>query len=146
MSPHDKHDTKNLVPTPSQHRQSPYPTDRSAPPVTLVDLAAQIEQADRRLATTTNAKLQVIADQITALQEEARRILEEAKESRRLHRVECRLQKVVGRTYHLYKKEDGTLYFSLLSPADWHGKPPHQYQGAYTLREDYTWKRIDADL
>ncbi len=143
MCAHDKRDTDNLIPSPGQHRRSPYPTDRSAPPATLVDLAAQIEQADRQLATTTNAKLQVIAGQIAALQEEARRILEEARESRRLHRVECRLPKVVGRTYHLYEKEDGTLYFALLSPADWRGKPHHPYRGAYTLRDDYTWERIE---
>ena len=139
MSHAEKPDATDLLPSPEQHRCSPHPTDRAAPPVTLVNLAAQIEQADRRLALATNAKLRVIAEQIAALQEQARRILEEAEESRRLHRVECRLRKVVGKTYHLYEREDGSRYFSLLSPRDWYDKPPHRYLGGYVLQEDGTW-------
>ncbi len=131
----------DLIPSPARHRCSPYPTERAAPAVSLVDLAAQIEQADRKLALATNAKLTVIAEQIAALQEQARRILKEAEESRNLHRVECRLPKVAGRTYHLYERKDGSRYFSLLSPADWRGQPPHRYVGAYTLQEDASWKR-----
>jgi hypothetical protein len=126
--------------TPPEHR-SPCPLSRLSPPITLLDLAREIAQADQMIANRVDAQLEVIARQIRGLQDEARRILESAKRDKDLHRAQCAFQKRAGHVYHLYRKNDGTLYFSMLSPADWH-KSPHLFCGSFRLEADFSWTRL----
>ena len=85
------------------------------------------------------AKLEVIRDQMRALQEEARRLLDEARISARLHRAHCSFRKIPGRVYHLYRRSEDDLYFSMLSPEEWGGSPPHAFEGSYRLEVDMSW-------
>jgi len=121
-------------------RTSPYPVSRLAPAITLVDLAREIEQAEKIVNVRVSSKLKVVADQIRALQAEARNILEEAKNDQDLHHVQCSFKKIPGRTYHLYQKADGGRYFSMLSPDDWKGKSPHRFLGSFFLEADLSWR------
>jgi len=107
-------------------RASPYPISRLAPPFSMVETAKQI------------------ADQIRGLQEKARGLLERARRDQELHRARCNLQRRAGATYHLYRGADGERYWSMLSPADWGGTPPHAFEGSYRLELDMSWTEIDA--
>jgi hypothetical protein len=120
-------------------RSSPYPVSRLAPAIELVDLAREIGEADRMLNLRVSSKLKVIADQIRSLQEEARTVLAEARQDQELNHARCSFHRKPGNTYHLYRKEDGTAYFSMLSPADWRGQPPHDFAGSYRLENDMSW-------
>ncbi|MFP3984150.1 MAG: DUF2452 domain-containing protein [Desulfurivibrionaceae bacterium] len=122
---------------------SPYPVSRLAPPIDLVDMAKEIEQADNMVNTRVSSKLQVIADQIRGLQEEARQVLEEGSRDQDLHRVPCHFKRVPGHIYHLYQKEDGSRYFSMLSPEDWNNSPPHTFRGSYMLGADQSWTPVE---
>jgi hypothetical protein len=122
---------------------SPYPTSRLAPVHDLVDVARQIQEADAMLGAVAHGKLQVIAEQIRALQEQARDIIEAAHRDAGLHRAECRFRKRVGQRYHLYRRGDATEYFSMLSPAEW-GRCPHEHVGTFELQADMSWRRIDS--
>ena len=127
---------------------SPYPVSRLAPQVELVDLARQISEADAMVNNRVSAKLRVIADQIRALQTEARSVLEEARQDQDLHHAQCQFKRIPGKLYHLYKKLDGTCYFSMLSPDDWHGRSPHSYVNSYRLENDLSWtplEKLDDD-
>ena len=124
-------------------RNAPYPVSRLAPPIDLVDMAKEIEQADNMVNTRVSSKLKVIADQIKGLQEEARQILEEGSRDQDLHRVECSFKRVPGHIYHLYQKDDGSRYFSMLSPEDWGNAPPHTYCGSYMLGADQAWTPVE---
>ena len=124
-------------------RSSPYPTSRLAPQVELVDLARQISEADSMVNNRVSAKLKVIADQIKALQREARAVLDEARQDQELHRAECQFKRIPGRLYHLYKKADGKTYFSMLSPDDWNGRSPHTYINSYRLENDMSWTPLE---
>jgi len=115
---------------------SPYPLQRLSAPHDLVDVAREIQKADGMLSAVVGAKLESIARQIRALQEEARVALESARRHAELHRARCALRKVPGHVYHLYELADGERYFSLLSPEDWNGQPPHPYVGGYRLEAD----------
>ena len=75
-----------------------------------------MQTADQFVRATTGGKLQVIVDQIRFLQEQARRILEDGRRDSQLHHAACNFQKVPGHTYHLYEREDGSAYFSMLGP------------------------------
>ena len=120
-------------------RFSPYGASRLAPVIDIVDAAKQIAEADRVIGTVVNAKLEVIAEQIRNLQDQAREVLSRALDDADLHRAQCRFQKRVGETYFLYREKPGTSYFSMLSPEDWKGSPPHEFGGAFRLEADMSW-------
>jgi len=120
-------------------RLSPYGASRLAPAIDLVDTAKQIAEADQVIGTVVNAKLEVIAEQIRNLQDQARAVLQQALSNAEMHRASCRFQKRVGETYFLYRHDDGASYFSMLSPDDWKGSPPHEFLGAFRLEADMSW-------
>ncbi len=114
-----------------------------AVPLDLVDMAAQIQQADQMLGCVTTNKLRIIAEQIRSLQQRAREVLEEARQDSDLHRAECRFRKRPGHVYHLYRRSDGTPYFSMLSPQDWRGSPPDPFVGSFRLEPDMSFTPLD---
>uniref|UniRef100_A0A3B5QK46 Uncharacterized protein n=1 Tax=Xiphophorus maculatus TaxID=8083 RepID=A0A3B5QK46_XIPMA len=61
-------------------------------------------------------KLTVIADQIRYLQEQAKKVLEEAKRDADLHHAACNIVKKPGNMYYLYQRPSGQKYFSIISP------------------------------
>ncbi|ALP52224.1 hypothetical protein Tel_03155 [Candidatus Tenderia electrophaga] len=124
-------------------RSAPYPVSRLGANVELVDLVQQIATADSHINTRVSAKLQVIADQIRNLQAEAREVLESAQRDQDLHRAQCNFKRIPGRTYHLYQRNDGSNYFSMLGPDDWGGRAPHEFQGSYRLENDMSWTPAD---
>lgn len=119
---------------------APYPVSRLGAPLTLVDLAREIEHAEQMLGVRTSAQLRVIADQVKALQAEAKKILEQARWEAELHHARCAFRKIPGRVYHLYRLDDDSLSFSMLSPADWRGRPPHAFVGSYLFGADSSWR------
>lgn len=121
---------------------SPYPMSRLGARIDLVDTAREIAQADAVIGAVTADKLAQIAEQIRALQDQARELLARAQRDAVLHRAACNFQKVPGQVYHLYRKGDGDdapHHFSMLSPDDWRGAPPHTYVGSYRLEPDHSW-------
>ena len=128
-------------------RTAPYALSRLSGPVSLVDVAREIEHADAFIASTTNAQLRLIAEQMAALRGEAERLLEQARLNAELHRVEARFVRHPGKTYHLYERgQNGSelRYWSLLAPADWGEKPPHRFLGSYRLESDQSWTAVGA--
>lgn len=120
-------------------RSAPYPVSRLGANVELVDLAQQISTADSHINTRVSSKLQLIADQIRHLQDEARNVLEAAQRDQDLHRAQCNFKRIPGKTYHLYGRLDDSRYFSMLGPNEWGGKPPHNFLGSYRLENDMSW-------
>lgn len=118
---------------------APYPVSRLAPAMELVDLAREIATADTMIGNKVNAQLEVIATQMRALQDQARQVLERAREDQALHHAECNFVRRPGSLYHLYRKPEGRRYFSMLSPGDWRGDPPDEFLGSYRLEADMSW-------
>jgi hypothetical protein len=123
-------------------RSSPYPLSRMAPAFDLVDVASEIQRADASLASVTGGKLHVIAEQIRALQARAREILERTQRDADLHRVKCNFEKHAGGIYHLYRRPDGTLWFSLLAPEEWISQKP-EHVASYRLEADLSFTPLD---
>ncbi|MBX3250519.1 MAG: DUF2452 domain-containing protein [Myxococcales bacterium] len=122
---------------------SPYGLSRLAPSITLVDVAKEIEAADSMIGAVTASKLSLIAEQIRALQARAREILEDASRDLDLHRARCAFPRLAGKTYHLYARGEADLYWSMVSPDEWGGEPPHPYRGSFRLEADQSWTRVD---
>jgi hypothetical protein len=126
-------------------RAAPYALSRLAGPVSLVEVAREIEQADQWLASTASAKLGVIAEQMRALREAAQRVIDKAARDAELHRAEARFKRYPGRTYHLYERDAGVRYWSLLSPEDWGDRPPHTFLGSFRLEADQSFTALGSD-
>lgn len=47
---------------------------------------------------------------------QARKVLEETKRDAELHHAACNFKKRPGQMYYLYRRSNGTTYFSILSP------------------------------
>jgi len=118
---------------------SPHPVSRLAPAFQGGELAAEVAKAEAMLSALTAAKLRVIADQIQSLQQAARQVLADAREEQALNRARCAFKRLPGKVYHLYRRTDGVSYWSLLSPGDWRGRPPHAFLGSFRLESDYSW-------
>jgi Protein of unknown function (DUF2452) len=129
-----------------QPSTSPYPLSRLSARHELIDMAQEIAAADAVLTAVVGTELETIARQIRSLQEQAAEALRRAQRDAALHRAECRFRKLPGRVYHLYRPADGRPYFSLLSPADWQGAPPHPFDGSYRLGLDMRWTAIGPEL
>jgi hypothetical protein len=121
---------------------SPYPVSRLGAPVSLVDTATLIQEASDAVALRTNAQLEVIVEQIRALQLRAREIIDQAARDVDLIHVECRFRRVPGRIYHLYEKRDGHRYFSMVSPDEF-GGTASGYIASYRFEHDQSWTRTD---
>lgn len=130
---------------------SPYPLSRLAPTHDLVDVAKRIAEADAMVGAVATGKLRVIAEQIRALQDEARRVLEATKENLDLHRARCNFQRKPGHVYHLYRRaadaKEGAseTWFSMIAPTEWKSGAPHDFVGSYRLELDQSWTRVDGE-
>ncbi|MFO7602266.1 MAG: DUF2452 domain-containing protein [Gammaproteobacteria bacterium] len=140
MSEHDR--TK-----PQKHQgsdnTSPYPVSRLSAAMPLVDLAREISAADNMVNSRVTGQLQVIANQIRHLQDAARQILEKGQRDQALHHAQCNFKRQPGKTYYLYRKAGGQTYFSMLAPAEWGGRPPHEFIAAYRLEADMSWSSAE---
>jgi len=134
-----------VVKSETSSKLSAYPTSRLAPRFEPIDQIEFLKESDRLLGAVVHGKLKVIVEQINFLKSQAKMILEEARMNMDLHRALCSFEKRVGHVYHLYEKQDGATYFSLLSPEDWRGSPPHGFIGSYKLESDLSWSVVSAD-
>ena len=125
-------------------KAAPYALSRLSAPVSLVDVAREIQQADQWIASTATARLSQIAAQMQALRDQAEAVLQKAREDAELHRAEARFNRLPGKTYHLYERPDGRRYWSMLSPAEWGGKSPHAFVASYRLEGDRSFTRVDG--
>ncbi|XP_061457808.1 uncharacterized protein C1orf50 homolog [Rhineura floridana] len=119
------------------------PAARKARPSDLVALAEQVEKADDFIRANACNRLTVIAEQIRYLQEQARKVLEEANRDADLHHVTCNFVKKPGSVYYLYRRESGQRYFSMLSLKEWGASCPSEFLGAFKLQHDMSWTPSD---
>ena len=63
------------------------------------------------------------------MQNQARKILEKAKIEKELHNAACNINKRPGQIYYYYERSSGQKYLTIMSPADWGAKCPHEFLG-----------------
>ena len=139
---------KNALGIPGRYQgrsaAAPYPLSRMAPSFDLVDMAKQIQDSHQTIATMTEGKLKLLADQMRAIQEKAAHLLERAKRDVELHSVPCRFEKRAGGVYHLYRNEDGSLWFSRMAPDEWPKHAP-EFVASYRLDMDMSFSDLASE-
>ncbi|XP_033223358.1 uncharacterized protein C1orf50 homolog isoform X2 [Belonocnema kinseyi] len=101
-----------------------------------MQLATEIQMVSDYVRGNEFNQVQMIADH----REE--KFFLETQENMKLHNVSCNFVKQPGNIYHLYQRQTGQCYFSMLTPEDWGNSGPHQiYKGSFRLEHDQSWTR-----
>ena len=91
----------------------------------------------------TNMQLSQIRQQIELLAIQAREIQQRKELSNIIYDAKLSFAPVIGQTYYLYEKSDGTYLVSMIGPKEWGLKYPYKnFVAAVRLLADHTWKEV----
>jgi hypothetical protein len=100
-------------------------------------------QALSAMEEQTNMQLTQIRQQIELLAIQAREIQKRKELSHIIYEATLGFNPVIGQTYHLYQREDGTHLISMVSPKEWGPKIPFKaFIASVMLLADHTWKEM----
>lgn len=91
----------------------------------------------------TEMDMKQIYEQMQLLAEQAKTIQGRVSVSERIYQAKMSFDPLIGRTYHLYQKKDGTDTLSLVSPQDWGKNCPYEFIATVKLLADHTWEVIE---
>lgn len=97
----------------------------------------------------TDMQLDQIRKQIELLADQARKIQSRVQVSEKIYQANINFEPLVGFTYHLYRKSDGTYVLSMVAPGEWGTHPPYDFVATVKLLADHTWDILeegDVDL
>jgi hypothetical protein len=75
---------------------------------------------------------------LTELKKEYEILVSKYVDTKLVYDSDYNFQPIVGETYHLYEKEDGNNFLSIISPKEWDKK----YVGSYVLLNNGTWEKL----
>jgi hypothetical protein len=93
----------------------------------------------------TDMQLDQIRQQIELLARQAQELRKRKELSLMIYEAKLNFQPVIGQTYYMYEKKDGTHLLSLVSPREWGGSGPfRQFVSALKLLADHTWVEVEG--
>lgn len=113
----------------------PYGDSVSAPAITQVDT-----ESTYKLPKTKEASHK-LRSRYEELQEEFRKLVETSEDTQRMYDASISFVPIVGQVYHLYRRESGDEWVSMIEPEKFSGYF-HEYVGSYRLATDSVWIRI----
>ena len=93
----------------------------------------------------TANQLHQIKDQVEHLLAQAQNIHDRIDVSEKVYLADCAFQPVMGQTYNLYEKNDGSWILSMVTPEEWGPNPPYFYLASARLLHDHTWEIIEIN-
>jgi len=94
----------------------------------------------------THRQFRQLYEQMQTLVEQARDLKERVKLSERIYLAKINFEPVINHVYHLYQREDGTDFLSMISPEEWgRVKPFTSVLGKVQLLSDHTWEILEGD-
>lgn len=94
----------------------------------------------------TNRQLKQLYDQMQTLANQAKELKSRVEVSEKIYRSEMGFEPLIGHTYFLYQRANGSFVLSMVAPDSW-GKsmPFEQFEAKVTLLSDHTWEVDDTD-
>ena len=109
----------------------PYGTNVGAPVITTTDTLAW----KNRSINKVNHKVQT---KYLELKAEYEKMIEEFKYNKLIFSAKFSFEPIIGETYHLYKKENGESFLSIIAPEQCNFNP----LGSFYLNTDQIWQKI----
>lgn len=72
------------------------------------------------------------------LKREYRSLLSEYDDTKLIYNSEYSFQPIVGETYHLYQKENGIYFLSIIKPSEW----KQNHIGSFRLLNNGVWEKL----
>jgi hypothetical protein len=109
----------------------PYGSNVGAP-------AIKVENINSWKSTNVHKVNKIYQDKFKELQDEYNEMMEEFFWNDLIYSSEFNFKPVVGETYHLYKKNDGKFFLSLIEPSQWKLK----FVGSFKFNNENKWIKI----
>lgn len=111
----------------------PYGTNVGAPAINIEDVGGWKKIS----ASEVNKQLKTKFDE---LKSEYESLVEEYRWNDLIFKADYNFIPVIGETYHLYARENGTIFLSMISPNEW----KMDYVGSFKLTSTQKWKKVKA--
>jgi len=112
----------------------PYGDNVAAPAITLPDTKdyreVKVKEAQNKLKT-----------RYEELEAEFKKLVETAADNELIYSANISFSPKVGESYHLYRKEDGTAWVSMVAPEEWGEGYSFEFLGTFRLATDSVWIR-----
>lgn len=88
----------------------------------------------------TDMDMKQIYDQMQLLAKQAKIIQDRVSVSERIYQASIGFEPLIGKTYHLYVKKDGSDVLTLVGPEEWGRSMPYEkFVATVKLLADHTW-------
>ena len=121
----------------------PYAHERGGATIKPVDAGKVKGLAMSAMYEQTDMQLDQIRAQIELLARQANEIQNRMTISERIYEAEMGIDPIIGRTYYLYRRENGKHLMSMVSPAEWGPRIPYEYIATIRLLGDHTWDILE---
>lgn len=112
----------------------PYGDNVAAPAITLPDTKDYREVKVKEAQNKLKSKYE-------ELEQEFKKLVETAADNELIYSASIRFSPIVGRTYHLYAKDDGETWVSMIGPDEWGQGYDFEFLGSFRLATDSVWIR-----
>jgi len=112
----------------------PYGDSVSAPAITEVNTSGYREVKSKEASTKLRTRYE-------ELQEEFRKLVETSTDTQRMYDASISFVPIVGQVYHLYQRESGEEWVSMIDPEKFRGYY-FEYIGSYRLATDSVWIKV----
>ena len=113
----------------------PYATNVGAPFITATETIAWKNRSINKI----NHKIQT---KYLELKAEYDKMVQEFEYNNLIFATKFTFEPIVGEIYHLYKKEDGESFLSIIAPEEW----SFNALGSFYLNADQIWEKIEISL
>ncbi len=119
----------------------PYAHTVSGVEIKPIDKGKVKGRAVKSMYKQTDMQLDQIKKQIELLAEQAQGIQDRITISEQIYNAQMNFEPLIGFTYHLYERKDGSEYvLSMVSPEEWGANPPYHFIATVELLSDHTWE------
>jgi len=88
----------------------------------------------------TEMQMDQIREQVQLLVDQADTIRKRVEISEKIYLANMSIKPLIGKTYHLYQKKDGTNVLSMVAPSEWGKSCPYEFEATVKLLSDHTWE------
>ena len=121
----------------------PYPHTIGSAVISPFDKKGIIGSSLATVEEQAEMQLNEIREQLELLLKQARNIKERVAFSQRVYEADLNFVPVIGETYHMYEKQDGSYIISMIAPWEWKKIPYKSFTGSIKLLADRTWYPVN---
>ena len=120
---------------------APYALSVTSPKIEPIDKRMLKANAHEAMQHQAEQQIQMLKKQAELLMKQAKAIEERLEISHAIYKADINFEPVINGIYHLYQKEDGTDFLSMIAPEEWGRKKNWaNFVAEIKLLADHTWE------